>query len=221
MLRSLQEIKTYALGATDGECGPVNDLLFDEQDWGIRYFVTLTGPRLMGRTAMISPHSVAATDWEHRRVPLTVTRQQIKKGPQIANGNTPTRRQEMCNAEHFGYPYYWAGDASLGDGLRAHLGRPTDYLTARAQAAALAAHDPHLHSCKDVVGLHLHSKDGDLGQIGGVLVDDGLWVIRYLVVDTGHWWQGNQILIPPEWVLGVHWGQARAIVDVRRETLTA
>ena len=219
MLRNLQEIKSYAMGATDGDLGHVTDLYIDDQNWGIRYFAAQTGSLLISRNVLISPYSIAGGDWEHKRLALHATRQQIKDGPEFDSGKPITRRQEMRNAKHFGYPYYWAGDMPVGDGLNMPHLRPKDYLEARAQAAALAADDPHLRSCKAVVGLHVHANDGDLGHISGMLVDEDGWVIRYLVVDTSNWWMGNQVLIPPEWMTSVNWSDSKANIDLSRNTI--
>ena len=219
MLRNMQEIKSYAVGATDGDFGHVNDLLFDDQSWGVRYFVVQTGSLLMSHKVLVSPYSVAGADWEHRHLALHATRQQVKSSSAFDASKPVTRRQEVCNAKHFGYPYYWAGDVVLGDSLYQPYLRPADYLAARAQAAALAADDPHLHSCKAMVGLLVHAKDGDLGHISGMLVDEEGWVIRYLVVDTSNWWMGNQVLIPPDWMTGVSWAHSKANIDLTRSTI--
>ncbi len=219
MLRNLQEIKSYAIGATDGDFGHVNDLFFDDQSWCIRYFVAQAGSLLLSHKVLISPYSIAGADWEHKRLALHASQRQVKDGPQFDTWKPVTRRQEMCNARHFGYPYYWAGDVELGDGLHMPHLRPTDYLAARTQAAALAADDPHLHSCKALVGLHVHANDGDVGHISGMLVDEDGWVMRYLVVDTSNWWMGNQVLIPPEWITSLSWSDSKANVDLSRKTI--
>ena len=43
MLRSMQELEDYAIGATDGAVGHVKDCLFDDEAWVIRYLVVATG----------------------------------------------------------------------------------------------------------------------------------------------------------------------------------
>ena len=39
--------------------------------------------------------------------------------------------------------------------------------------------------------------DGVIGHVQDVFFDDIRWTIRYLVVDTGHWLSGRQVLISP------------------------
>ncbi len=43
----------------------------------------------------------------------------------------------------------------------------------------------------------LDSLDGEIGKIKEFYFDDRHWVIRYLVVDTGNWLTGRQVLISP------------------------
>lgn len=49
----------------------------------------------------------------------------------------------------------------------------------------------------DVKGYEIHASDGLVGTVTDFLFDDAAWVVRWLVVDTGHWLPGRQILLPP------------------------
>jgi hypothetical protein len=46
-----------------------------------------------------------------------------------------------------------------------------------------------------LVGCTVRAKDGDLGRVEQFYFDDHKWVIRYMVVDTGRWLHGRQVLI--------------------------
>lgn len=48
-----------------------------------------------------------------------------------------------------------------------------------------------------VRGLSIHAVDGVIGKVNDVYFDDLDWTVRYLVVDTGHWLTGRQVLISP------------------------
>lgn len=66
-------------------------------------------------------------------------------------------------------------------------------------------------------GYGLHARDGAIGQVVTLFFDDAAWVVRYLVVDTGGWLFGRQVLIPPH-VLGDIDRDAREIrVHLSRE----
>lgn len=62
-----------------------------------------------------------------------------------------------------------------------------------------------LRSLREPEGYHVEASDGSKGKVKDFLFDDRTWTIRYLVVDTGSWLAGRQVLIasasllPPDW----------------------
>ena len=41
------------------------------------------------------------------------------------------------------------------------------------------------------------ASDGRIGTVSDFLFDDAIWMIRWLVVDTGNWLSGRKVLLPP------------------------
>ena len=109
MLRSMQDLKNYTIGATDGEIGHVTDFFFDDEDWVIRYLVVETSSWLMTRKVLISPYSLLEADWLHKRLPVRINRDQVRNSPDIDTDKPVSRQQEMRYADFYGYPYYWGG----------------------------------------------------------------------------------------------------------------
>ena len=70
-----------------------------------------------------------------------------------------------------------------------------------------------LQSAKTLQGLTLHASDGEIGTVQELYFDDHAWVVRYLVVDTGSWLSGRQVLISPHAVEAVNKNDER--IDVR------
>jgi len=62
--------------------------------------------------------------------------------------------------------------------------------------------DPHLRSCRAVLGHRLEAVDGTLGRVDDFLIDDKGWVIRQLVVDTGqrNGSVSSRVLVAPQHV---------------------
>ena len=54
-----------------------------------------------------------------------------------------------------------------------------------------------LRSTKQLHGDKLGATDGEIGHVKDFYFDDQNWAIRYLVVDTGSWLPGRQVLISP------------------------
>ncbi len=224
MLRSMQEIKNYTIGATDGEIGHVTDFFFDDEDWVIRYLVVETGSWLLTRKVLISPYSLQEADWQHKRLPVQISRDQVKNSPDIDTDKPVSRQQEMRYADFYGYPYYWGGMGMWGDlqyvpmvpfggqGLS-----PAD--VTKIEATQHAHDDPHLRSCQAVVGYHIHASDGDIGHVQGMLVDEDSWALRYLVVDTTNWWGGHQVLVAPKWIEAISWADSKVNINLSRQAI--
>ena len=234
MLRSLQELQNYSIGATDGDVGHVSDLYFDDQAWVVRYLVVQTGSWFTDRKVLISPFSVGEADWQGKRLPVRISCEQVKNSPDLDTDQPVSRQHETQYSDYYGYPYYWAGDGLWGDGnyfpamasprqAGTARSRAVDAevaaVYARAEAARLDSADPHLRSCKSVVGHQIHASDAELGRVQGMLVDEQTWAIRYLVVDTGTWWQGHQVLIAPQWITDISWEQSSVTVNLTQQAI--
>ena len=54
-----------------------------------------------------------------------------------------------------------------------------------------------LRSLKDLERYDVSASDGDLGRVANFLLDDEHWAIRYLVVDTGVFFDSRRVLVSP------------------------
>lgn len=70
-----------------------------------------------------------------------------------------------------------------------------------------------------MTGYHIQTTDGEIGHVEDFVVDDQSWAIRYLIVDTRNWWPGKKVLISPEWIDRVSWGESKVIVNVPSEVI--
>jgi hypothetical protein len=76
-----------------------------------------------------------------------------------------------------------------------------------------------LHSLHDLSGYALHARDGDIGRLRQVYFDDRDWRVRYLVVRSGGWLFGREVLLSPDMVLGVDGERECIDVDLTREQI--
>ena len=65
-LRSVVEVTGYRVHAVDGEIGHIENLMIDDANWSIRYFIVDTRNWWFGKRVLISPHGVKAIDWFDR-----------------------------------------------------------------------------------------------------------------------------------------------------------
>jgi hypothetical protein len=64
---------------------------------------------------------------------------------------------------------------------------------------------------KDIEGLLVHGRDGEVGQVQDLLVDEQ-WVARYFVLRPGSWLP-RRLVVSPMAIMGIDWIEGR--VDIR------
>jgi len=68
MLRSMNDLRGFTIGATDGDIGRVEAFYFDDTSFTVRHLVVDTGGWLGGRKVLISPMALPAIDWDGKRI---------------------------------------------------------------------------------------------------------------------------------------------------------
>jgi uncharacterized protein YrrD len=76
-----------------------------------------------------------------------------------------------------------------------------------------------LHSANALRGFAIAATDGELGSIRDVYFDDAEWVIRYIVVNTGGWPNGFDVLLSPKSVLAEEWERNALRVDLTMQQI--
>jgi len=213
-------MRGFTIHATDGDIGSVDEFLFDDEQWTIRYLVVNTGGWLTGRLVLVSPIAFRSVDWDRETFDVALTRQQVEQSPSIATDQPVSRQQEECS-RYYGYPYYWDGLGLWGAGMYPRIAYLSAVNSTYGETATerQPAGDPHLRSARAVTGYAIQARDGDLGHVEDFIVDDESWVLRYMVVDTRNWWPGKHVLVSPRWIESVRWTQSSVVVDLLRETI--
>lgn len=232
MERSVKELTGYVVAGTDGEIGKVDDLLFDDAKWVIRYLVVDTGGWLSGRRVLISPLSFGGVDYASKTFSLQLTRDQVERSPDVSTDQPVSRQYEAELLEHYGYMPYWSGAGLWGIGMYPSPIAPAALMGAaelppvppqapELEAPRERAHpgDPHLRSAREVMGYHLHAMDGELGHVEDFVLDDRNYSIAAMVIDTRNWWPGKRVLVPPSRVTEVSWVDRKVRVELSRERI--
>jgi sporulation protein YlmC with PRC-barrel domain len=83
-LRSGEEVIGYRIEAMNGSIGHVEDFVFDDQTWAIKYMVVDTRNWLSGRKVLVRPHEIDGIDGLRRRVRVSLKREQLEQALQAA-----------------------------------------------------------------------------------------------------------------------------------------
>ncbi|MGB5986134.1 MAG: PRC-barrel domain-containing protein [Desulfobacterales bacterium] len=213
MLRSISELLNYQLLAKDGEIGRCKDFLFDDRQWGIRYMVADTSRWLPGRKVLISPLSLGAPQWTQSLLPVQLTKEQIKESPALDEDAPVSRQYEMRWFDFYAYPYYWPHTTLWGINPP-----PPVPLTQEApeEEQIEVANESQLRSVREVKGYAIDASDGEIGHVEDFILEDTLWSLRYMVVDTRNWLPGRKVLIAPQWIDHIDWADSAVHVKLDR-----
>lgn len=76
-----------------------------------------------------------------------------------------------------------------------------------------------LRSIKSLEGFTIGATDGAIGKVKDFYFDDQAWAIRYVIVDTGSWLGGREVLISPYGISKPDWAGRVMPVDVTKEQI--
>jgi hypothetical protein len=215
MLNKAKTLEGYQFDSLDGPIGKVKEFYFDDRHWTIRYLVAETGNWLVSRQVLISPYAVTAVSGNEKTIATHLTKAQIEASPPLETHKPVSQQFEQAYYGHYGYPIYWGGPFSWG--AYPYIERNREQWTPPAKDKK--HWDPHLYSTSAVGGHHLQALDGELGHILDFIIDDETWAIRYLIVDTHNWWPGKKVLVSPQWIERVSWGERKVFVNLSRDTI--
>src|SRR5690606_16260580 len=140
-----------------------------------------------------------------------------------------SRQHERDYLSYYGYPSYWEMGGVWGaieyplfpyvedlkDDVRKaeheRGGMPSDGTSAQDED------DSHLRSTEEVAGYDIQAIDVSIGHVRDFVFDDQSWTIRYLVVDTGHWWPGKKVLVATRWIDRIDWDQRKVFTSLNRD----
>ena len=215
MLIKAKTLKGFKLNSLDGEIGAVQEFLFDDLHWTVRYLVADTGSWLVERQVLISPHAVDSVNVEEKNIIVELTQKQIEESPSLDSDKPVSRQYEEEYFGFYGWPAYWDGPYRWG---------PYPGLSRMGQKGVRQnpngkAWDPHLRSTHDVNGHYIQATDGEIGHVEDFIIDDETWAIRYLVVDTKNYGLGKLALVSPQWIEKVDWSQKKVVLGLTREAI--
>ena len=229
MLKEVKNLHGWTIHATDGEIGKIDELLFDDEKWTVRYAIVETGSWFAARKVLLSPLSFGTLDWELKTLNVNLTREKIQNCPNVTADEPVSRQWETSYYDYYAWPYYWGGIGDWGGYgypgamVARPLGgsfplepRSSDPTRSRSDDRQAEHASAHLRSTKEVSGYGIVASDGHVGHIEDFLFDDETWKITYIGVDTKDWLPGKHVLISPTWIERVNWGTGTVTVHATR-----
>jgi hypothetical protein len=218
MSQNTKDLYGHKLSAVDGDIGHVKDFYFDDKSWVIRYLVVDTASWLPGRLVLLSPHAFDRWDQASKTLHVRLTKSQIEASPPIDSHKSVSRQYEIDYYRHYGWPVYWNGGAMWGLG-----GFPTVMPAQINEESGRLHHhrdNKHLQSTLAVTGYKIQTPGGLIGELSGFLINDRSWEINRLIVGTGHWYSGKEIVVAPSQVERISYEESKVFVNLSKAEAT-
>lgn len=107
-LRSSAKVTGYDIQASDESIGHVEDFIFDEESWAIRYLVVDTRNWWPGgRKVLVATHWIDHIDWATNTVHVALTRAQVKASPEYDPAEPLGRAYETRLHDAYDRRGYW------------------------------------------------------------------------------------------------------------------
>lgn len=74
-----------------------------------------------------------------------------------------------------------------------------------------------LRKLNDITGFTIAATDEEIGSVDDFYFDDNTWSIRYVIVDTGPWLFGKQVLVSPTAIQAPEWEAKILPVNLTKE----
>ena len=111
-LRSTHEVSGYEIHAVDGEIGHVEDFIFDDETWTIRYLIIDTRKWWQGKHVLISPRWIERISLSESKVIVNLSRETIMQAPEYSEESLFTREYETVLHQHYNRRGYWDDEPS-------------------------------------------------------------------------------------------------------------
>jgi sporulation protein YlmC with PRC-barrel domain len=109
-LRSIREVDGYHFAALDGEIGHVEDFLFDDESWQIRYAIVDTRNWWPGKKVLVRPRWIKRVNWRNRKIHVDMNRETIRNSPPWDANRPLSRKYELRLHKYYESPPYWTSE---------------------------------------------------------------------------------------------------------------
>lgn len=220
MLHSYSDLKTFAIRTENGRTGRVDDFYFDDSTWKVRYLVVHSGSFMTGRQSLIGADLLGAPDISEQEFPVALTEEQLKSAvPPESDAPVSKQTGGTVKAEDIPlWPTFLIGASDPYSPALAMDQLGLDPLGKGAHSSERRG-DPHLRSMAEVSGCTVAASDGEFGSVIDFLIDPDGWQLQYLVIDTGNWLPGRQVVVTTGWITEIDLTGGNIRVGVKQQAI--
>lgn len=219
MKRSLKELKGYSIQAIDGDNGKVKNFLFDDETWIIRYLEADLGSFFKKKRVLIPRDHMGEPQWEDNHFPVELTVKRIENSPDLEFDLPVSRKYEKELFEHYELVPYWPANMATYVG-RESMFYPGQTISPPKKVVDEENIDTNLRSFEEIRKYYISGKDKRFGHIDDLIIEDDIWQILYVIIDTKNivpW--SKHVMLPIELIDEFSFLDKEAKINLSEETI--
>jgi sporulation protein YlmC with PRC-barrel domain len=205
MIRSLKELLSYKVKEINAEIGIVEDFVFDEKHWKIRYLEIDMGIGFTGEKLLVGKDLLKKPNWGKKYFSISVTMNQLKKAPKLKKYLVFTREKENMLNEYYGTPSYWN-----------YTYVPQNEMKFYDQKKIIDEKiDSELISFNEFLDFEIVEENKVIAHCLDVLIDDVEWEIKSLIVTiTGNIQiKMKEVMLPIDWIEKINYKNRKIFIN--------
>jgi len=201
MLTILTELKSYDVRGADADIGRLDDIVFPDNEWVVRYVVV--DMEDLAREALLLAAYLGRLDRRTHTLSADVSLEAVANTPPLDRSQPLTRHEEQELHDLYGWPvYWWETEEEI-----VPMNEPLEEEEAtdrpeREEGERLIQEElegPELLFAADLIGVYGIEAEGDeVGRLRDLVIDDETWTIPYVVIDRTS--RADQTLLSTDYV---------------------
>jgi sporulation protein YlmC with PRC-barrel domain len=188
----------------DSTVGKIKNILFNDENWSIEYFVIGKHKWLPFGKVLVKPVTVKCSNGQ-AKVITEMTRTEFENCPSSSE-YLPVAEQKALEKqiERMGLNKTPAGQNTQNQ---------------EQQAVSGTKKDPHLRSIKEIVGYKIQATDGLIGIVNDFVLNPESWRVEGIVVKDGCEDIKDNELIPPDMIDKIIWNKHEVTLNISKNKM--
>jgi len=199
-----KELRKHHITCTDEKAGKVQDVLFSDRTFKIKYFGVDTSNWLLGHKVALAEESIEEFRELDHVINLNIKKSVLENAPALDEMVPVSRQYEMHVRDYFGWKPL---GAVLSPEMGAWFPYPNYELTSNVGAIPQAqidewseiqvhrkhSFDGHLRSCNELLGYKIATSDGEhFGEVADLMIDVVNFQVIDILISTNRWLPGGK-----------------------------
>lgn len=215
MIHSYKNLMDCSIHETDGRLGHLTDILFDDRNEKIRYYVIDIGHWFKSHVVLLLPTSISNIDWEKRKIVTSVSKCDLLNQPALESVMTMGRQCEEYYQDMVTDPIYSNPNIP---GLILDSDKLEGFELIKEKTLQ-GIKKNHLRSAHEILNYHVELDDGETGKVTDYEIDTSLYMISNIIIDCGNWFFHRYKEAPWLKINKISWGKKTLKLNMTKREL--